>query len=198
MTKITKLPDGRYKARPTIDGRMYFVLCDTKAEVARQVAQLKDRQHRRRLGLPDPEERPEDVTFDALCIRFLAQYDFSARSKGTLEERLVYARRSFGEALIRDLTSETLAAWNTNLTVGPTTKHNAWRAIKQVLGFAVRAKLLRENPAADVRRPGPAKRRVEPFESWEQVRLVASKAGSYGPLIRFACATGLRPQEWQA
>lgn len=39
---------------------------------------------------------------------------------------------------------------------------------------------------------------VRPFESWEEVHAVAGKAGDFGPLVRFACATGLRPEEWIA
>jgi integrase len=39
---------------------------------------------------------------------------------------------------------------------------------------------------------------VRPFESWDEVRRVAEAAGEHGPLILFACATGLRPEEWIA
>jgi integrase len=39
---------------------------------------------------------------------------------------------------------------------------------------------------------------VRPFESWGEVHAVAGKANELGPLIRFACATGLRPEEWIA
>lgn len=199
MTAITKRPDGKYVARPTIDGRMEFILRDTKTAVEREMAQRKEKARRRRLGLPDPDERPEDVTFDALCERFLAQYAYSPRSKQTLIERLAPARKSFGRSLIRDLTPESIGAWYANLTQGATTKDGYKRAVKQVLGWAVTANLLRENPARGVKTPGPAKRRIKPFVSWAQVILVASKAGKvYGPLIRFACATGLRPQEWAA
>jgi len=39
---------------------------------------------------------------------------------------------------------------------------------------------------------------VIPFESWNEVFAVARAAGRYGPLVVFACATGLRPEEWSA
>jgi integrase len=39
---------------------------------------------------------------------------------------------------------------------------------------------------------------VGPFESWEEVENVAGRAGLYGPIIVWACATGMRPEEWAA
>jgi integrase len=39
---------------------------------------------------------------------------------------------------------------------------------------------------------------VFPFESWSEVLTVANEAREYDPLVRFACATGLRPEEWAA
>lgn len=109
-----------------------------------------------------------------------------------------YARRTFKDVLVSDLTTEALLVWNAKLPVGQTTRHNAWRALKQTLGFLVRTGYLRENPATGARLPGPAKRKDMPFESFAQVDAVAAKAGTYGPLVRFICSTGLRPQEWQA
>jgi integrase len=37
---------------------------------------------------------------------------------------------------------------------------------------------------------------VRPFESWLEVEKVAGHAGRYGPIIKWACATGMRPEEW--
>jgi len=39
---------------------------------------------------------------------------------------------------------------------------------------------------------------IRPFRSLAEVDAVAEGAGDYGALIRFACATGLRPEEWAA
>jgi len=39
---------------------------------------------------------------------------------------------------------------------------------------------------------------ILPFESWDEVFAVAGAAGRYRPLVVFACATGLRPEEWSA
>lgn len=205
MTSITKLPDGRYKARPIIEGKKHYIVKDTKGAVARDVAKLQEQAYRRRLGLPGAEERPEDVTLNQLCDRFLAQYGRSERSKRTIEERLLYGRRAFGDALIRELTPDGLAAWYASMTradgttpLGVAGRYAAWRTLRQVLRFAVRRRLLYENPTDDVEIASPRARPVRPFESWAEIHRVAEFATTYGPLIRFACATGLRPQEWMA
>jgi hypothetical protein len=59
---------------------------------------------------------------------------------------------------------------------------------------------LTRNPArpSAVRGPRQTKPDIRPFGSWTQVEAVAERAGDYGALIRFACATGLRPEEWAA
>jgi integrase len=78
-------------------------------------------------------------------------------------------------------------------------KGHAVRAMRQTLDAGVRWSYLQRNPAGRefVRVPPPSATEVRPFESWSEVDAVASAAGRDGPLIRFACATGLRPQEWQ-
>jgi integrase len=197
MTQITKRDDGRYEARPIIDGKKHYVLRDHKGEVAREVALLKDRQHRRRLGLPVEVERQPDVTVAEGVQKFLHQYQASSRSKKTVSERLKYLTEALGSARVRDVTTETLLAWNAKLSVGQTTRHNAWRAAKQMFGYLASCGYVDSNPAVTVQRmPGPAKRRVTPFETWAQVEAVATKAGKkYGAMIRLATTTGLRPQE---
>lgn len=56
------------------------------------------------------------------------------------------------------------------------------------------------NPAkVGVDIPVPVRREQRPFESWEDLRLLARALGPrYGPMILFAAATGLRPGEWTA
>lgn len=56
-----------------------------------------------------------------------------------------------------------------------------------------------QNPARSFRpTTNTAGKKISPFESWAEVEAVAARAGHYGPPVRFACATGLRPQEWAA
>ena len=72
--------------------------------------------------------------------------------------------------------------------------------MRQVLAAGVRWGYLSVNAAgADaVRMPTAPPKVIRPFQSWEEVDAVAAEAGRFGALVRFACATGLRPQEWQA
>jgi integrase len=166
----------------------------TKRELEELRDQIKQRERQRKRGLAVAREH---ITYDDLADKFLAQYQHTERSKRTLIDRLRYSRAAFGPTYVRDLVPDQLAAWNTGLTVGPTTKGNALRAMRQILRFGVECGFLEKNPAA-IKAPRPARRRIKPFESWEEVEAVAAAAGRYGPLIRFACATGLRPQEWMA
>jgi integrase len=189
--------ETQYLARPIVDGKKLAVRAATKSEVERRVATLKEKQHRRRLGLDEAEERRPDITFGALADLFVEQYQHSSRSKRTLEERLEYARRAFGPLNVRTLRPEAIGVWNARLELSPTTRGHALKALKRVCAAGVEWGYLATNPVK-VKSPNPAKRRVRPFESWDDVYKVAAKAGVYGPLIRFACATGLRPQEWQA
>ncbi len=73
--------------------------------------------------------------------------------------------------------------------------------MKQVLEAGVEWGYLGQNPirARSVKAPKQVEADIRPFRSWEEVDAVASHAGGrYESLIKFACATGLRPEEWIA
>ncbi|HZQ66257.1 MAG TPA: site-specific integrase [Gaiellaceae bacterium] len=156
--------------------------------------QWQDEQDARRLGLP-VDRGP--IAFGDLCDRYLAQHQVTARTLRSLRERLVYSRRPFGTTPVRELLAEEIGRWNASLPVGATMRGHCLRAMAQVLDAGVRWGYLPTNPAREVRRPSASVHEVRPFESWDEVEAVANAAGTYGALIRFACATGLRPQEWQ-
>jgi integrase len=86
------------------------------------------------------------------------------------------------------------------LPQSPKTKQHILDALRQVLNQAVEWGYLARNPArpAAVRGPRQTRPDIRPFQSWSQVEAVAEQAGDYGALIRFAFATGLRPEEWSA
>jgi integrase len=202
--RILKNGQTRWEDRAWIteDGRRVKknLTAPTKRELDDLRDELRARERRRRHGLP--EERG-NITYDDLADLFLAQYQHSERSKRSLRERLAYSRTAFGPLNVRDLMPEQIDVWNARLAkqsgepLSSTMRGHALRAMRQVLAYGVACHYLAENPARG-RGPKPRRRHVEPFESWAQVSAVAAKAGKYGPLIRFACATGLRPQEWQA
>ena len=96
---------------------------------------------------------------------------------------------------LAELSPEQVCAWR--LTVPEGHRFEATQALRQVLNRAVAWKLIEENPAKrGVPNPGRRCREQRPFESWAQIRSVAERLGpSFGPMVVFAAATGLRPSE---
>src|SRR5205814_1784438 len=138
------------------------------------------------------------IIYDDLSERYVEQHQVSTRTIRTLTERLRYSREAFGNVRVRELRPEEIGRWNASLRLGPTTRGHALRAMRQVLEAGVRWGYTGFNAAKAVPMPTPSQPDVRPFESWVEVDAVAASAGYYAPLVVFACATGLRPQEWQA
>jgi integrase len=95
------------------------------------------------------------------------------------------------------LTIAEIGAWRRHLPA-----RSAWaitKGLRQVLHYAVRAKLLEENVACLVPNPEPKRREVLAFEAVSELEAVGAElAPEFGPLPLFAGLTGLRPQEWLA
>jgi integrase len=160
--------------------------------------ELAVRKARARSGLTVPQG---DITYNGLCDLFLANY--TAESRDWKERMLGYSRARFGNVPVRLLRPEQIGKWlHSELTYAPTTRSHILKAMRQVLNSGVEWGYLVKSPArpSAVRPPKGASRTtpVYPLESWANVLLVADAAGYSGPLIRFACATGLRPQEWSS
>jgi integrase len=189
-------------------GTRYLVRVGTGP--ARSFHRLKDaeeyeeqeRRNRRRAkaGLPI-EQGP--ITFDALCELWLAGYD--APSKKWTEQMLVHSRTKFGKQLVRTIRSEQIGAWLNKLDLSVKTRSHVLERMRVVLNAGVEWGYLSRSPArrGAVRSPGANRiEEVQPFEDWQQVEQVAEALDSlkpgWGRVIRFACATGLRPGEWQA
>src|SRR6266511_2598785 len=99
-----------------------------------------------------------------------------------------------GEVRLAELSPERICAWR--LTVPEGHRFEATQALRKVLNRAVAWKLIEENPAKRVPNPGRRCREQRPFESWEQIRSLADRLGpTFGPMVVFAAATGLRPSE---
>jgi site-specific recombinase XerC len=94
-----------------------------------------------------------------------------------------------------ELSPERVCAWR--LTVPEGHRFEATQALRQVLNRAVAWKLIEENPAKrGVPNPGRRCREQRPFDSWEQIGSLAELLGpTFGPMVVFAAATGLRPSE---
>jgi integrase len=198
VRKITRPDKGTcYVARWWENGRKRQATCRTKKQAEDAERLGKDRQRACKHGLPFEAEQ---IIYDELCDRYLAQHQVSPRTIRTLEERLAYSRKAFGGLRVRELRPEAISRWNAALPLASTTRGHALRAVRQVCTAAVRWGYLTRNPAGPdaVPMPTPTVTEITPLESWEQVEAIAMNARWFGPLVIFACATGLRPQEWQA
>jgi integrase len=104
------------------------------------------------------------------------------------------ATAELGEVRLAELSPEQVCAWR--LTVPEGHRFEATQALRQVLNRAVAWKLIDENPAKRVPNPARRCREQRPFDSWAQIRSVTEQLGpTFGPMVVFAAATGLRPSE---
>jgi integrase len=189
----------QYLARPIIAGKKLAVRAKTKREVEQKVAKLKEQADRRRRGLPVEEAPRPDITYGAVCDLLLDGYTHRPQSKRTLGYNLRYSRDHFERVLVRNLRYEDARSWFSRLTVAPTTKRNALAAARQVFNFAVETQYADQNPFRKIDKP-QATESKRPLETWDEVFALADafKNPRHRALVLFACATGLRPQEWRA
>ena len=168
-------------------------------ELEEEKDRLRAQRRRRKYGIPEPQG---EITYDDLAGRVLDGYPHSATSLATLTYSLKHSRAAFGTVRVRELDPEAIRVWLAKLNRAPMTKRAALKAMRQVLGFGVRWRYLERNPAAEVELPQRRGDSKHPFESWQEVYALADAIGAvhppYGSLVIFACATGMRPQEWRA
>jgi integrase len=158
-----------------------------------------------RRGDPVTLRRRAMPTLSELVDEFTDQHNAEANTLRTLRERLRYAtegpaldgKGGFREVRIDRLTVPEIGAWRKRLP-----ERSAWaitKALRQVLHYAVRAKLLDENPACLVPNPEPKRREVPTFESVEDLEAIADELSpAFAPIPIFAGLTGLRCSEWLA
>ena len=150
---------------------------------------LDDELLKGRLG---PLYRPE-ASLHELVDAFLEQYQGAPASKSWLRYYLIKSTDAFGDEAIGALGALEIARWRARLP--ETTRHGAHRALRQVLAAAVRWRWIDRNPALDVSNPQHARPEFSPFETWEEVEVLATELGPFGPLAIFCVGTGARPEE---
>jgi integrase len=198
---IDKNPYGDgYRVRRRVNGKRLSRVVRTLRQAEALERKWIDEQTARRVGLS--VER-EPIVWDELCERYLYQHQVSPRTIRTLTERLACSRAAFGPIEVRQLRAEEIGRWLAALAVGDTTKANALRAMRQVCKAGVEWAYLSANPAKAVRPPKTPPTDVRPFESWAEVDALAAAVEAIAginarALVLLVCATGLRPQEWQA
>jgi integrase len=142
-----------------------------------------------------------DLTLAAFVPVYLDRHGATVRPRTvqTLRERLAYATRAFGEVPLSELErmSGELAGWRS--TLPERSRYPIMSALRQALGAAVRWGYLTTNPAVQAgRNPQPSPRAVRAYSPAELDALAAELSPEDAALVRFAAATGLRPEEWAA
>jgi integrase len=158
-----------------------------------------------RRGDPSVLRRRQMPTLGEPVDEYVGQHNAEANMIRNLKARLRYATEGpkldgqggWKDLPIDRLTITEIGAWRKHLP-----ERSAWaihKGLRQVMHYAVRAKLLDENVACQVPNPEPKRREVPTFESVAELEAVADElALRFRPLPLFAGLTGLRPQEWIA
>ena len=144
-------------------------------------------------------------TLADLVDEYVEQHSAEANTIRTLKARLRYATEGptldgtggFSPLRIDRLTVPELGAWRKRLP--ERSAHAIHKALRQVLAYAVRVKILDENVAKLLPNPEPKRREVPSFESMDDVEAVGVELGPPFFAIPIVVAlTGLRPEEWIA
>ena len=153
---------------------------------------------------------PSPLTLRELVDEYLDQHVAEANTIRALRDRLKLAvdgipvkprgvEREYGLGSIRveRLDARAVGAWRKRVPAG--SAWHAHKALRQVLSYAVRAKLTTENVAQLVPNPEPKRREVPTFGAWEELdRLGLELHPARASLPIVVAGTGLRPEEWLA
>ena len=170
----------------------------TRGEAQEWIDKTRENQRRARAGLP-AEAGP--ISYNALCDLWLQGY--TADTKDWTIAMLSHSRKAFGKLQVRAIRSEQIGAWLHPLPYSDKTKRHILERMRCVLNAGVEWGYLGQSPARRGAVKAPPEGRVieiQPFQSWAEVAAVAAAMDDDldAAVVRFACATGLRPSEWQA
>lgn len=148
--------------------------------------------------------RREMPTLAELVDEFLGQHAAEDSTLASLRKRLRYAldgpkldgKGGWKDVRIDRLQPAEIGAWRKRLP--ERSAYGITKALRQVLHYAVRAKLLDENPAALISNPEPKRGEVPTFTLDELEKVSAEMLPAYRAIPLFAALTGLRPCEWIA
>lgn len=169
----------------------------TKTEAQEWLDKQRENERRAKAGLP---AEAGAITYDGLCELWLAGY--TAETKEWTVNMLSHSRKEFGKLQVRAIRSEKIGAWLHGLSLSAKTKRHVLERMRCVLNAGIEWGYLGQSPARRGAVKAPPESRVteiQPFESWAEVVAVAAAMddGLDAAVVRFACATGLRPSEWQ-
>ena len=153
---------------------------------------------------------PSPMTLAELVDEYLDQHVAEQNTIRALRDRLKLAtagipvkpraaerEHGLGGIRVDRLDARTVGAWRKRLPDG--SAWHAHKALRQVLSYAVRAKLVTENVAQLVPNPEPKRREAPTFGAWEELeRLGEELPPERRSLPILVAGTGLRPEEWLA
>lgn len=157
-----------------------------------------------RRGDPVAIRRRTMPTLGKLVDEFIGQHNAEPSTIASLEKRLRYAldgpaldkKGGWRDLRIDRLQPHEIGVWRKRLPAR--SAFGIHKALRQALHYAVRAKLLDENPAAAAPNPAPKRPEVQTFTLDELEAAAAELDPRYRALPVFASLTGLRPCEWIA
>jgi integrase len=192
---VKKVGPNKWEARWREGGRQRKRRFRTKGMAEDAIRIAGDRQARRKSGIPEPVE---PITLGELADRYLDSLHVVRQDWA--EDMVAHSKRTFGATRVDRITQEAVSRWLTGLPLGASAKRQALAKLRTILDDAVDLGYIARNPARGrvVRVPKVPQSDVRPFESWEEVEKVAAQAGRYASVIAWACATGMRPEEWAA
>jgi integrase len=194
---LTPVSDGKWKLRlPPYLGRGQVTFrAANKTEAKKEQRRILDRAYREKF---DPQTVA--YTFDELCEYTLGRYQDQSSMK-TRSTGLATAREAFGHMRADTITHETIERWERTqrARLAPWTMFSYITSVKTVFNDAVRRGLLAESPAKHIKNPTPGPSQINPFETLQEVEAVAAELPpEWRALPMFACASGLRVEEWLA
>lgn len=113
-----------------------------------------------------------DPTLAELVDGYLEQHQADPVTIAKLRRQLRHTTAAFGDRKLSELHPHDLGAWRARLSEG--SRHDVFRAARQVLEQADRWRWLDENPARAVKNPKPRRPEVVPFDSWAHIEAVAT------------------------
>jgi integrase len=143
-------------------------------------------------------------TLSELADEFTAQHVAESSTVASITFRMRYALEGpkldgtagWADVKIDRLNPTEIGKWRKALPAR--SAFGIHKALRQVLHYAVRAKLIDENPASLVPNPEPKRTEVETFALDELDAIGAELPPTLRAVPVFAALTGLRPCEWMA
>jgi integrase len=188
---VRKLPSGKWQLRwyDREGRRRSGGAFPTRSEALRHYRDVIESE------LNGAPPRRRDVTLRELADTFLARHVASDRTIATLRHRLARPLGRFGDVPVVELErmGDELAAFEA--TLPERFRYAVMSALRQTFRAGVAYGYLSSTPVT-WKNPQPAPRGIRIYTDAEIKKLAKDLGPTWGPMIRFAAATGLRPDEW--